>query len=253
MGQDFITSARRASESARDLGAQIGRATNEARQMGRTAIGDLFSRARASAENFRRSVSRADSEVRSMSDAHVTLRADDQISPLIDNISAKISALAALGGDGVRRRGLGFPLWRSRDYYTEAARAAPYLSAQERDRALVVNDELYAQAIIPDRATGARSLADLAPMVSDKSQIGDALSSSAKIQYIRPDSSSEEINRALVQASNAFKEAPTQIADSMMYAYKNVGDRQQDLFDTFGNTVRTLLVREPVQRKCLIS
>ncbi|WP_253806094.1 hypothetical protein [Paenibacillus sp. Cedars] len=234
MGQDFVNSARRASESARDLGAQIGRATNEARQMGRTAIGDLFSRARTSAENFRRSVSRADSEVRSMSDAHIRLQADDQISPLIDNISGKISALAAIGGGMVLGGGVSDSLFGSvGDFYTEAARAAPYLSTQERDQALVVNDELYAQAIIPDRAVGARNLADLAPMVSDKSQINDALSSSAKIQYIRPDSGSEEINRALVQASNAFKEAPAQIADSMMYAYQNVGDRQQDLFDTF--------------------
>lgn len=234
MGQDFVASARRASESARDLGAQIGRATDEARQMGRTAIGDLFRRARASAENFRRSVSRADSEVRSMSDARVTLRADDQISPLIDNISAKITALAAVGGGMVLGGGVSDSLFGGvGDFYTEAARAAPYLSTQERDRALVVNDELYAQAVIPDRAVGARNLADLAPMVPDKSQISDALSSSAKIQYIRPDSGSEEINRALVQASNAFKEAPTKIADSMMYAYQNVGDRQQDLFDTF--------------------
>lgn len=234
MGQDFVSSARRASESARDLGAQIGRATDEARQMGRTTIGDLFRRARTSAENFRRSVSRADSEVRSMSDAHVRLKADDQISPLIDNISAKITALAAVGGGLVLGVGVSDSLFGGvGDFYSEAARVAPYLSTQGRDRALAVNDELYAQAIIPDRAAGARNLADLAPMVSDKSQINDALSSSAKIQYIRPDSGTEEINRALVQASNAFKEAPTQIADSMMYAYQNVGDRQQDLFDTF--------------------
>lgn len=234
MGQDFVSSARRASESARDLGAQIGRATDEARQMGRTTIGDLFHRARTSAENFRRSVSRADSEVRSMSDARVTLRADDQISPLIDNISAKITALAAIGGGMVLGGGVSDSLFGGvGDFYSEAARVAPYLSTKGREQALAVNDELYAQAIISDRAAGARNLADLAPMVSDKSQINDALSSSAKIQYIRPDSGTEEINRALVQASNAFKEAPTQIADSMMYAYQNVGDRQQDLFDTF--------------------
>lgn len=107
------------------------------------------------------------------------------------------------------------------------------MPAQERQKALAINDDLVSQAIVSDRATGARNLADIAPMFPDKSMIGEAVTASSKIQYIRPDSGPEEINRALAQASNAFKETPTQIADSMMYAYQSVGDRQQDLFDTF--------------------
>ncbi|UOK65366.1 hypothetical protein MT997_14075 [Paenibacillus sp. OVF10] len=119
------------------------------------------------------------------------------------------------------------------DYYSEAARSAPYIPAQERQSALALNDDLVSQGIIPDRAAGAGNLADIAPMFPDKSMIGEAVTASSKIQYIRPDAGAEEINRALAQASNAFKETPTQIADSMMYVYENVGDRQQDLFDTF--------------------
>lgn len=234
MGQDFVTSTRRASESARDLGAQIGRATDEARQMGRTAIGDLFRRARASAENFRRSVSRADSEVRSMSDARVTLRADDQVSPLIDNISAKISALAALGGGMVLGGGVSDSLFGGViDYSSAAARSAVFLPEDIRSLGLERMNDLYKNAISSSREEAASLLADAAPLMNDRSQSISLAQEVAKSMYVRPDSGKEENLRAVSQVANVFGETPAQANDSINYTYYMAGDRQQDVADSF--------------------
>ncbi|RAW18500.1 tail tape measure protein, partial [Paenibacillus taichungensis] len=170
MGQEFSSSIHRAGESARDLGAMVGRAADETRQLGRATVGDLFRRARSSAENFRRSVSRADSEVKGISDAHVRLHADDQISPLVDNISAKLSGLAALGSGLVLGGGMSDAVFGGvGDYYKESSRLAPYLSTQQRSDVMTTNDRLVAQGLISDRATGAAELSTLTPMVQDKS------------------------------------------------------------------------------------
>ncbi len=234
MFDDFVSSSRRARESVDDFGRRINGTANDLRRLGRIQVDDPFRRARAGADDLRRSTDRADSQIRGMSDSRVRLRADDEISPLIDNISGKIATLAAVAGGIVIGGGVADTMFGgTMDYTRESARSVPYLPAGERTEALAINDKLYTQAIVPERATGAGNLADIAPMIGDKSMVPEALSASAKIQYIRPDSGGEEINRALAQASNAFKETPMQIADSMMYAYKEVGDRQQDLFDTF--------------------
>ncbi|WP_440433402.1 tail tape measure protein [Paenibacillus amylolyticus] len=234
MGDDIVSSSRRARDAADDLGRRIHGAADEVRDFNRVQLDDIFRRSRAGADDLRRSASHADAEIRGISDAHVRLRANDEISPLVDGISAKIAALATVAGGLVLGGGMSDALFGGvTDYYSEAARSAPYMPAQERQKALAINDDLVSQGIIPDRATGAGNLADIAPMFPDKSIIGEAITASSKIQYIRPDAGAEEVNRALAQASNAFKETPTQIADSMMYAYQSVGDRQQDLFDTF--------------------
>ncbi|WP_189026070.1 hypothetical protein [Paenibacillus albidus] len=119
------------------------------------------------------------------------------------------------------------------DYNSAAARSAAFLPANERSKALATVDNLYAQGIITDRTQWVGNTADAAALVRDKSMTSDLVSQSAKINYIRPDSGVEEISRALEQSSNTFKESYASVADSMMYAYKEVGDRQQDLFDTF--------------------
>ncbi|WP_338542820.1 tail tape measure protein [Paenibacillus tundrae] len=234
MGQEFSSSIHRAGESARDLGAQVGRAADETRQLGRAVVGDLFRRARSSAEDFRRSVSRADAEVRGVSDAHVRLHADDQISPLIDNISAKITGLAALGGGLILGGGMSDAMFGGvGDYYQETARLAPYLSSQQRSEVLATNDHLYAQGLISDKATGARELSTLVPMVQDKSKVSEAFAATTKLQAVIPDSGSEEMQRAVTQTAKNFKESYSQVADSIAHAYMSVGDPQKDLADTF--------------------
>ncbi|MEC0125350.1 hypothetical protein [Paenibacillus pabuli] len=234
MGSEFSSSIHRAGESARDLGAQVGRAADETRQLGRAVVGDLFRRARSSAENFRRSVSRADAEVKGVSDAHVRLHADDQISPLVDNISAKISGLAALGGGLVLGGGMSDAVFGGvGDYYKESSRLAPYLSTQQRSDVMATNDRLVAQGLISDRATGAAELSTLTPMVQDKSKVSEAFAATTKLQAVIPDSGSEEMQRAVTQTAKNFKESYSQVADSIAHAYMSVGDPQKDLADTF--------------------
>ena len=234
MGQDFVSSARRAGNSARDLGAKVGQAADETRQLGRTVVGDLFRRARSGAETFRRTVSRAGSEVKGIPDAHVRLHADDQISPLIDNISAKISGLAALGGGLVLGGGMSDAVFGGvGDYYQESARLAPYLSDQQRTDVLATNERLVAQGLISDKATGASELSTLVPMVQDKSKVSEAFTATTMLQNVIPDSGSEEIQRAVTQTAKNFNESYIQVADSMAHAYKSVGDPQKDLADTF--------------------
>ncbi|WP_245233292.1 tail tape measure protein [Paenibacillus maysiensis] len=234
MFDDFVSGSRRARESADDLGRRINGASDEVRRMNQIQLDDIFRRARAGADDLRRSADRADADIRSIRDAHVKLRADDAISPVVDNISSKVSALAALAGGIVLGGGLTDSMFGGvQDYSREAARSAAYMPENVRQESLSMVDQLYKQGIIPDRVEGTRQLADAAPLVQDKSQMMDFTSASNKIQFIRPDAGPEEIQRALSQASNSFKESYSQVADSMMYAYKEVGDKQQDLFDTF--------------------
>ncbi|MGN9169503.1 tail tape measure protein [Paenibacillus polymyxa] len=234
MFDDFVSGSRRARESADDLGRRINGASDEVRRMNQIQLDDIFRRARAGADDLRRSADRADSEIRSIRDAHVKLRAEDAISPVVDNISDKISALAALAGGIVLGSGVSDSMFGGvSEYSREAARSAAYMPENFRQQSLSTVDDLVRKAIIPDRVEGTRQLADAAPLVQDKSKMSDFVSASAKIQYIRPDAGAEEVQRALSQASNSFKESYSQVADSMMYAYKEVGDKQQDLFDTF--------------------
>ncbi|WP_366294445.1 tail tape measure protein [Paenibacillus sp. AN1007] len=234
MGQEFSSSIHRAGESARDLGARVGQAADETRQLGRAVVGDLFRRARSSAEAFRRTVSGADRDVKEIPNAHVRLHADDQISPLIDNISTKLSALAALGSGLVLGGGMSDAIFGGvGDYYKEASRLAPYLSSQQRSDVLATNDQLVAQGLISDRATGAAELSTLTPMVQDKSQVSEAFAATTKLQSIIPDSESEEMQRAVTQSAKNFKESYSQVADSIAHAYMSVGDPQKDIADTF--------------------
>ncbi|WP_157685620.1 hypothetical protein [Paenibacillus donghaensis] len=169
-----------------------------------------------------------------MSDSRVHIRAQDEVSPVLDGIASKITTIAATAGAIVLGGGLKDAMFGGvMDYYAEASRSAAFLPADVRAQSLQTVDNMYEQGIISDRSSGARQLADAAPLVSDKSQMDNFMGASAKMQYIRPDSGAEEINRALAQSANTFKESYSSVADSMMYAYKEVGDRQQDLYDTF--------------------
>ncbi|WP_052675911.1 hypothetical protein [Paenibacillus sp. IHBB 10380] len=230
----MVSNLRRSRSAADDLGSRINDATDETRRLGRANVDDLFRRARSGADDLRHSASRADAEIRGMSDSRVHLRAKDDVSPVLDGISSKITTIAATAGAMLLGGGIKDAMFGNvMDYYSEASRSAALLPADVRGESLQTVDNLYKQGIISDRAAGARQVANVAPLVPDKSKVNEFINASSKIQYIIPDAGAEEVNRALAQASNTFKETPTQIADSMMYAYKEVGDRQQDLFDTF--------------------
>lgn len=234
MGDNLINDLRRSRTEADNLGSRIGGASDEARRLGRADVGDLFRNARNGAEELRRAANRADSEIRGMSDSRVHLRAKDDVSPALDGIASKISTIAATAGAIILGGNIKDAMFGSvMDYYSEASRSAALLPAAARDKGLQTVKNLNAQGIIPSQTEGAKQLADLAPLVRDKSQVSDFLGVSSKIQYIRPDSGAEEINRALAQSADTFHETYASVADSMMYAYKEVGDRQQDLFDTF--------------------
>ncbi|OAB34261.1 hypothetical protein PMSD_14930 [Paenibacillus macquariensis subsp. defensor] len=234
MGDDLVSNLRRSRSAADDLGSRISGATDETRRLGRANVDDLFRRARSGADDLRRSASRADAEIRGMSDSRVHIRAKDEVSPVLDSISSKISTIAVTAGTMLLGSGLKDAMFGNvMDYYSEVSRSAALLPANVREKSLKTIDNLHAQGIIPTQTEGARQLADLAPLVKDKSKADDFLNASSKIQYIRPDSGAEEVNRALAQSADTFKESYGSVADSMMYAYKEVGDRQQDLFDTF--------------------
>ena len=234
MGNDLVSNLRRSRSAADDLGSRISDATDETRRLGRANVDDLFRHARSGADDLRHSASRADAEIRGMSDSRVHIRAKDEVSPVLDSISSKISTIAVTAGTMLLGSGLKDAMFGNvMDYYSEASRSAALLPANVREKSLKTIDNLHAQGIIPTQTEGARQLADLAPLVKDKSKADDFLNASSKIQYIRPDSGAEEVNRALAQSADTFKESYGSVADSMMYAYKEVGDRQQDLFDTF--------------------
>lgn len=234
MGGNLISDLRRSRSAADDLGSRIGNASDEVRRLGRANVDDIFRRAQSGADELLRSASRADAEIRGMSDSRVHIQAQDGVSPVIDGISSRLTTLAATAGAILIGGGIKDALFGSvMDYYSEASRSAALLPAAARDQGLQTVKDLNAQGIIPSQTEGARQLADLAPLVRDKSQASDFLSASSKIQYIRPDAGAEEINRALAQSSDTFRETYASVADSIMYAYKEVGDRQQDLFDTF--------------------
>ncbi len=234
MGDNLVSDLRRSRSAADDLGSQIGNASDEVRRLGRANVDDIFRRARSGVDELRRSASRADAEIRGMSDSRVHIQAQDWVSPVIDGISSRLTTLAATAGAILIGGGIKDALFSNvMDYYSEASRSAALLPTSAREQGLQTVKDLNAQGIISSQTEGARQLADLAPLVRDKSQASDFLSASSMIQYIRPDAGAEEINRALAQSSDTFRESYASVADSMMYAYKEVGDRQQDLFDTF--------------------
>ncbi|MEY8748628.1 tail tape measure protein [Bacillales bacterium AN1005] len=234
MGQEFSSSIHRAGESARDLGAQVGRAADETRQLGRAVVGDLFRRARSSADSLRHAVSRTSSEVKGMPDAHVRLHADDQISPLIDNISAKISGLAALGGGLILGGGVSDAMFGGVvDYSSAYSRSAAFLPEDIRSQGLKEMNQLYQDGIISNRTEAASLLADAAPLMNDRTQSSSLAQEVAKAMFVRPDSSKEENLRAISQVSNVFGETPAQANDSINYTYSIAGDKQQDVADSF--------------------
>jgi hypothetical protein len=234
MNNDFVSGSRRARESVQDFGRQVSSARDEVQGLSREKVDDIFSRARTGADNFRSAVSRAEAEIRGLSDARVHLKAKDDISPTLEGIHSKLSAIVATASSLVIGGGVKDSLFGGvTEYSNEAARSTPYLSSSDRKTALSKADALYGQGFFDSRQDAAKQVADIAPLVKDRSKIGDFVESSAKMKYLTPDASMEEINRALGQATNVFKETPKQVSDSMMYAYKQVGDRQQDLYDTF--------------------
>ncbi|MCY7484335.1 tail tape measure protein [Paenibacillus alvei] len=234
MFDDFVSGGRRAKETAEDLGRRVNDVRDETRRLGNTHVDDLFRRARRGADDLRSSVNRAEGEIRGMSDARVHLRARDDVSPVLDGISSKIGAIAATAGTLILGSGVNDAMFGGvMDYHTAAARSAALLSPTERAQGLGAVDELYKKGMISSRSEGANQLAAAAPLVKDKTQVSDFVTQSAKMQTITPDASSEEIQRALAQSADTFKESYQSVADSMMYAYQKVGDRQQDLYDTF--------------------
>ncbi|WP_052520698.1 hypothetical protein [Aneurinibacillus migulanus] len=234
MHDNFVSGSRRARDAAQDFGREVDAARDDVRGLASEQVDDLFTHARSGAEDFRSTVSRVESEVKGLSDARVHLQARDDVSPVLDGIASKLAVIAATAGSLVFGGGIKDSLFGGITEYThEAARSAPYLSSADRKSALTKADELYGKGYFESRPEAAKQVADIAPLVRDKSQIGSFVESSAKMKYITPDASWEEINRSLGQATNVFKETPQQVTDSMMYAYKQVGDRQQDLYDTF--------------------
>ncbi|NOJ73203.1 tail tape measure protein [Paenibacillus alvei] len=234
MFDDFVSGGRRARETAEDLGRRVNDVRDETRRLGNTHVDDLFRRARRGADDLRSSVNRAEGEIRGMSDARVHLRARDDVSPVLDGISSKIGAIAATAGTLILGSGVNDAMFGGvMDYHTAAARSAPFLSPDLRVQGLSSVDELYKKGLIASRSEGANQLAAAAPLVKDKTQVSDFVTQSVKMQTITPDASSEEIHRALAQSADTFKESYQSVSDSMMYAYQKVGDRQQDLYDTF--------------------
>lgn len=234
MGDNLVSDLRRSRSAADELGSRIGSASDEARRLGRANIDDIFRHAQSGADDLRRSASRADSEIRGMSDSRVHIRAQDELSPVLDGISSKITTIAATAGALVLGGGIKDALFGNvMDYYSEASRSAALLPATARDQGLQTVKDLNVQGIIPSQTEGARQLADIAPLVRDKSQTSEFLRASAMMKYLLPDAGFEEINRALAQSADTFGETYASVTDSMIYAYEKVGDRQKDLFDTF--------------------
>lgn len=233
--REMISCNRKAETTIKSLGREIGKTSDKTKELGRSKVSSIFTKAKRGADQLYSSVGRTASRIKSMANnARVNLRANDNISPAIDDISSKLSTLAATAGGIVLGGGIKDSLFGGvTDYYSEVARSAALLPEEIRTSAVKNVDDLYKQGMFESRSQGVSQLADAAPLVKDKSKTNDFVTESAKIQYIRPDSGAEEINRALAQSADTFKESYSQVADSMMYAYKEVGDRQQDLFDTF--------------------
>ncbi|MGP0577394.1 tail tape measure protein [Paenibacillus peoriae] len=234
MFDDFVSDSRRARESADDLGRRIGGASDEIRRMNQIQLDDIFRRARAGADDLRRSADRADADIRGIRDAHVKLRADDAISPVVDQVSDKISALAALAGGIVLGSGVSDSLFGGvQDYYAESARAASIMAPQDHQKSMDKAKELYRKGYYSSLNEAVSSAADMAPYLKDKSQTPNYTESVAKVQFTRPDAGREEIERALVQSTNAFKVLPDRMADNFAYVNNKVGDLQKDEFDSY--------------------
>lgn len=234
MGNNLVSDLRRSRSAADDLGSRVGNASDEVRRLGRANVDDIFRRAQSGADELRRSASRADAEIRGMSDSRVHIQAQDGVSPVIDGISSRLTTLAATAGAILIGGGIKDALFGNvMDYYSEASRSASVLPEKDRINALQVGDQLHAKGLVASQAQAAGMLGDLAPMVRDKSQSGDMLTSAVQLQFLIPDASVEEIGRGLSQSANTFKESYASVADSMAYAYSQVGDPQKDLFDTF--------------------
>ncbi|MEK5413683.1 hypothetical protein [Paenibacillus sp. FSL L8-0708] len=234
MGNNLVSDLRRSRSAADDLGSRVGNASDEVRRLGRANVDDIFRRAQSGADELRRSASRADAEIRGMSDSRVHIQAQDGVSPVIDGISSRLTTLAATAGAILIGGGIKDALFGNvMDYYSEASRSASVLPEKDRINALQVGNQLHAKGLVASQAQAAGMLGDLAPMVRDKSQAGDMLTSAAQLQFLIPDASVEEIGRGLSQSANTFKESYASVADSMAYAYSQVGDPQKDLFDTF--------------------
>ncbi|MDQ1236703.1 hypothetical protein QE450_004201 [Paenibacillus sp. SORGH_AS306] len=109
------------------------------------------------------------------------ITAQDHVSPVVDVITSKISALAAAAGalliGGIKDAmfdGVG-------DYYSVAARIASYTTDAQRSSLLSLNDTMYTKGLFSNRAEGASNIVDAALLVQDKSKMGDFVSSLAKV------------------------------------------------------------------------
>lgn len=226
-----------ASKSMADLSDMVSGLRSDIRNLSGTNIGvdREFQRASREARNLRSQVKEADSAISGL-DTSVTvdMQAQDHVSPVVDQIHGQIAALTAAAAGIVIGGSVGDAMFGgASEYYHEAARLAPYMNESRQVDVLYKGDRLYAQGFGESRAEIAKQLADNAPLVGKNGNVAEFTEQSLKIQYIRPDYSPEEITRALSQTANVMKESPRQVADSMMYAYKQVGDRQEDLFDSF--------------------
>lgn len=230
----MVSNLRRSRSAADDLGSRISNASDETRRLGSAKVDDLFRRARSGADDLRHSASRADAEIRGMSDSRVHLRAKDEVSPVLEGISSKIATIAAtagamLLGGGMKDAFLGNIV----EYHSEAARSAPFLPEGVRQEGLARMNDLVKQGILPSKTEGATLLADASPLMKDKNQVAGLAEEVAKSMHIRPDSGKEENLRAIAQVAKVFGESPAKANDSINYAYKMVGDPQQDVADTF--------------------
>lgn len=234
MGDNLVSDLRRSRSAADDLSSRIGGAADETRRLGRSSVDDIFRRARSGADELRRSASRADSEIRGLSDSRVHIQAQDGVSPVIDGISSKLTTLAATAGAILIGGGIKDAMFGSAaDYYAEASRSAQFLDEDMRKQGLKSMDGLFKQGIIKERNTGPTLLADAATLVKDKKQASSLAEEAAKSGFIRPESGEEENLRSINQVAKVFGISPSEANDSINYTYKMAGDPQQDIADTF--------------------
>lgn len=231
---DFILGSRRAIDSSEELGRRVSDVADDVRGLGRSRVDDLFGQARRGADHFRSSLHRADAEMRGIKNSHIRVRARDEVSPVLEGISSKITAIATAAGAIVIGGSVTNAVFGGvGDYHQEAARSAALLSPKDRQQGLNRADELYTKGLFSSRAEAAKQLADAASLVKDKSQVPAYVETAAKIQLTRPDANQEEIMRAVVQGTNAFKVLPERIGDNLTYVKNKVGDLQKDELDSF--------------------
>ncbi len=104
---------------------------------------------------------RADAEIRGIHDTDVKITAQDHVSPVVDGITSKISALAAAASALVITGGVKDAMFDgTQEYFTAASRSAAFLTPSQRESALKQNDQLFTSGLIPSRAEGAGQIVE---------------------------------------------------------------------------------------------